>query len=171
MKGHGTPASYARGCRCFPCRIAESHYNRGVRAELAAGNGRTRDAGRARRHLQQLAAAGLGKRTVAAITGLDVRTLYMIRSGRVRSIFRNTEERILGVEIAVDITRLRATCRVESGATRKRIARLLEEGFTKKELARRLGYTAPALQLAGRPSILVRNAMAVAKLYRQVMAI
>lgn len=167
MKGHGTHASYSRGCRCFHCRIENSRYQKSLRTALAKGDGSRRSADRARRHVLRLSDNGVGKRAIEKATGLNERTIWAIRSGRVKTIFRRTEALILGV----DEFAARPNARINAIETRERIEHLLSEGFTRKSLADRLGYHAPALQIGKRLRITARNAARVASLYRKVMTI
>lgn len=121
-------------------------------------------AARARRHLERLSRAGVGRRTVADIARVAVSSLQEIKMGRARRIRAELERRILSVtkEASNEMTL------VDAAMTRKRIAWLIEQGFTREELARRLGSEAetPALQIAKRETVRASTALAVERLWR-----
>lgn len=164
---HGTRLRYISGCKCVPCRAANSRYE----CERAAARRRGEGAGivpatRARAHLRKLSRQGVGRRAVAAASDVAETILQLIGAGRRARIRASTERRILAVDAAA---RADGTL-VSAGSTWRRLEALLAEGFPKAEIARRLGYQTPALQL--RPDrITARNAVRVERLYRRIMEV
>ena len=100
-------------------------------------------AGRVRQHLRRLRAAGVGRDTVADISGIGATTIDEIRSGRARRIRRSTERAILKVtKDAMTEAKL-----VPASQVWDQIEKLIrDDGFTKAEIARRLGLKTAALQ-------------------------
>ena len=165
QKSHGTRVKYMAGCKCLPCRAANSRYECGrARARLAGDWNGLVPAVAARRHLLRLSKLGVGRRAVAAACDVSVTIVASIRSGVRTQIRKRTQDRILGVtRHAVSDAAL-----VPADETWRQIDVLLEEGFTKAELARRLGFASPALQV-GRDRILARTAARVDRLFRMLM--
>lgn len=161
----GTRAKYISGCRCLPCRAANSRYECERAAARKAGdwNGLV-PAGRARAHLLKLSRRGVGRRAVQAACDVALTILQEVHSGRKTQIRRRTETRIL----AVTVDALSDGALIPAAHTHALIQRLLEEGFTRAELARRLGYRSPKLQL-NTPKVTAKNAARVERFYRLVM--
>lgn len=165
---HGSRVRYMTGCRCVPCRAANSRYEseRLVARKNGDWNGLVL-ADRARAHLLLLSRRGIGRHLVADCSGVSQSMLAAIKSRRKTSIRARTERRILSVSEEAR----GAKTLVGAGPVWAQINRLLREGFSKKEIARRLGSKAknPALQL--RPDVVTAlNAMRVEKLHAAVMA-
>ncbi len=166
-KPHGTRIRYMGGCRCVPCRAANSRYECERQAARRAGdwNGLV-PAGRALRHIRSLSRAGVGRRSVAAACDVAETVICEIRAGRKTRIRARTERRILSVTRAA----VGGGAVIDARHTWVRIRRLLREGFTKAELARRLGYGSPALQI--NPSkVTARNAVRVRRFYNLIMEV
>lgn len=166
-KPHGTRVCYVAGCRCEKCTVANRTY---ARARLQAQrdgdwNGLV-PADVARKHIARLSAAGVGRRTIADISGVAESIIQAIKTGRKTRIRARTEREILR---ATPEATNEATL-VPAARTWTRIRRLLREGFTKGEISRRLGNKVPALQLR-RDRVTARTAHKVDKLYRLVMTI
>lgn len=161
----GTRAKYAGGCRCNACRRANTDYENARARARARGewNGLV-PAAPVRAHLRRLSAAGVGRRTVADISGVGASAIAELASGRKDQLRAMTAKRIL----AVTAEALNDSTLVLARPTWVLIRRLLAEGFTLGELAWRLGYKTRALQLR-RDRITARNAMRVARFYHQVM--
>ena len=160
---HGDRVKYMAGCRCLPCRAANSRYETKRAALRRAGlaNGLV-NARRARKHLLKLSCNGVGRRTVGTITGISDSVLFKIRSGQRKQIRALTEKAIL----EVDTSRRRGSTLVPATETWKRIDRLLSEGFTRARIARELGRKMPALQL-DRDFVTAKNERAVLELCRR----
>jgi hypothetical protein len=166
-KPHGNRIRYMSGCRCVPCRAANSNYEttRAAARKRGEWNGVV-SANRARRHLLLLSRREIGRDTVADITGIAPSTLDLIRRGKRKNLRAMNEKKILAIEldsIVNDAMRIPAT------KTWEQIRWLLANGFTKGSLALRLGYKTRALQL-NRKKITAKNAMRVELLYNQLRA-
>lgn len=159
---HGTRIRYMTGCRCVPCRAANSRYASSRARAQASGdwNGLV-SASAARIHLEKLARHGIGRYVVADAAGMNPRRVAEIRSGRKKNIRKRTETAILSVTLEARGDRTL----VDARPVWAQINRLLDEGLTRRELARRLGSRAkvPALQLNQRV-ITAKNAMRVESL-------
>ena len=161
---HGTRLRYLSGCRCVPCRAANSRYETARAAARKAGdwNGVV-DAAPARAHLLKLGRQGVGYKSVAAAASVAVSVVAKIRSGERVQVRASTARRILGV--TADARADAST--VPAGPTWRRIRQLLEEGYTKGRIARELGAQRPALQL-GRRRVLASTAVRVERLHRRL---
>lgn len=164
---HGTRLRYMSGCRCVPCRAANSRYEceRLAARKRGEGNGIV-SAEPARRHLLKLAAAGIGRRAVADASGVAASVIQGIRKGTRTKCRAGTLRAILDVDKGAR----GGASFVDAGPTWRRIEQLLGEGFSKAELARRLGMRVPALQLR-RDRVTAKNAMRVEKLWRSQMEV
>lgn len=162
----GDRIKYLGGCRCVPCRAANSRYETERAAARRRGewNGLI-DAAEVRRHLLRLSRRGIGRHTVADITGLSRSSIDQYRSGQRRNIRAMNAKKILAIapEDRVNDAQL-----ISARRTREQIQWMLNEGFTKAEIARRLGYTTPALQIARGGLITTRNAQKVEQLYNRL---
>jgi hypothetical protein len=161
---HGTRARYVAGkCRCAGCRAANAAYQRsrdkGVRYGILESDPIV-SAERARRHIFALSRAGVGRRSIRAVSNVAETIIVEVKSGRRKNIRRSTERRILAVKASA----ARADhAFVSSAGVHQKIALLLEEGYTKTRIARELGTS--ALQFKpGRP-ITVRNAARFERVY------
>lgn len=163
-KPHGTRLRYMGGCRCLPCRAANSNYEtmRAKRRCVGLWNGLV-SARRARRHMLRLSRAGVGRRTLGQIARVSCSVLFKIRSGQRKQIRALTEKAILSVTASA----ARGRTLVSAKSTWQKIGWLLEEGFTKAELARRMGAKMPALQL-NRERITATNARKIEAIWRSV---
>lgn len=161
---HGVRARYVAGCRCQPCRTANTAYEklRNYKRQTGDWNGQVK-AERARRHLLELSAAGVRRRSVRDFSGISDTVLQGVRSGRKQKIRARTERAIL----AVTPEHALPGARVPAQTTRKRLAWLLSEGFTRKALAIRLGKKSPKLQIGTTPTITAENADRVERVWRE----
>jgi hypothetical protein len=161
VREHGTHARYVVDrCRCDRCRAATREYERKRRARIEPAYVA---AGPARRHVEELRAAGVGLKQVAKAAGLPHGTLSkliygdsargMAPSKRVRPA---TAERILAVTPA-DIA---DGARVPAGPTWEHVERLVAAGVPRVRIAERIGQTR-ALQL-GRQWVQARHAREIA---------
>jgi hypothetical protein len=161
-KPHGDRVRYMGGCRCVPCRAANSRYEC-RRAELrrcGLANGIV-SARRTRQRLITLGRQGIGYKTVARAAGVSRTVVAKIRFGQRTQIRAMTEKRILDLG-----ANLIPASRLEDARPAwRKIHWLIENGFTKAEIARRLGKTTPALQI--RDDIIThRTAQAIDALWR-----
>lgn len=161
---HGVRAKYAYGCRCQPCRTANTAYEkeRNYKRQTGDWNGLV-NATKARNHLRQLSSDGVGRRSVSDCSGISDSVLTEIRAGRKRKIRARTERRILAITTGHALP----GARISAVVTRDRIAWLLQEGFTRAEIARRIGKKTPALQLGHTPTITAENADRVERVWRE----
>lgn len=158
---HGTRNRYEYGCRCEPCCEAKRAYWRNAYRRWAAAQGVSNvDADQVRRHLQRLADAGLGARTVGDAAGIDRKTVQLIRAGRRARITRRTAMALLRVtpDLAAD------HALVDAAPTWALIAELREEGYTLHRLAKLLGYAGRTVPI-DRERCSVRNAARVRALH------
>jgi hypothetical protein len=153
----GTRQKYLDGCRCDPCRAANTEYLRQRRAPGEV------DATAARKHLLMLRRFDIGTRAVADSCDLDRDTVWRIVTGRRATIHATTAAKILSVDkdARADGSRVRA------GNLRGMINLLVERGWTKRFLTRQLGLG--SLPLRHR-RITARNAMRIERLYRDINA-
>lgn len=135
MKPHGTKASYQRGCRCLPCRLAPARYQREYVARKKRGEMLLISPDETRERLLQLRKQGLGRRRVSELTGISERTLFMIIKGRCKTIHQNTARKVA----LVNRNAAAQGINVAAQPTIKRLNTLKREGFTSAELGRRFG--------------------------------
>ncbi len=162
MTTHGTRSHYASGCRCVPCRAANSRYEV-QRAKAGERHGLVSTV-KARKHLLALKRVGVGSRLVSEVSGVSRAVVLAVRSGQQSVIQVSIEGRIL----AVDGDARNAATRVPAKATWKHIDELLEEGFTESDLAARLGCTCGRIQFS-RDFVTAKTEQRVARLYASVM--
>lgn len=167
---HGTHVRYVqgpdhnnwpgRGCRCDPCRQANTDYERqrAARVEPAYIT-----ATPARRHVQWLSRQGVGLKTIADTAGVSHGTLSkLIYGDRTRGmppsrrIRPHTAERIL----AVTPSSAANGARTPAAPTWQIVDQLLARGWTKAAIAHAIGQTGTGLQL-GRRHVTRRNANAI----------
>jgi DNA-binding CsgD family transcriptional regulator len=158
---HGDRLRYMSGYRCDECRRANTQYE--LMRERARRNGDWNgivSAEKVRAHLKKLSRLGVGRRAVAAASGVAASLLMEIRAGRRIHVRARTERRVLAV------TKAQASdhALVPAGHTWRLIEHLVEEGYTYTEIARRLGYRTPKLQFK-KKRITVRAAYAVQRLH------
>ncbi len=164
---HGVRVRYMTGCRCVPCRAANSRYE--TERLLARKNGDWNGivpARRARRHLLTLRRHGIGRYVAAEAAQVNPRRVAEIISGRKKFIRARVERKILSVTIKARGDRTL----VDAAPVWALINQLLDEGLSRRELARRLGSRAkvPALQL--NPKVVTaKNAARVERLFTVMM--
>jgi hypothetical protein len=124
---------------------------------------------RSRRHLQLLSTAGVGYHAVAAASDVALGILAGIARGSKRRIRAATERRILSVDEGA-----RADGSLVLAAPSWALLSDLEaRGFTRRWISAELGYVHYApFYSCGRPKewMLARNALAIEKLHRRVLA-
>ena len=163
---HGTRHRYLSGCKCVPCRAANSRYSTERAAAQRAGDCRgfvpaTLVLG----HLKKLSKGGIGYKAVAEAAGIGKTTMQKIMTGRQQQLRKHHADRIL----AVDRAAIADGALVPAGRTWTLLNKLLEAGYTKTSLAKQLGSRAkkPSLQIEAR-RITALNASKVERLYRRI---
>ena len=164
---HGTYTRYKCGCRCDDCRKANRLYRRRrVRACLRGETNGLVSATPTRRHLSALREAGVGRKTVHAVSGVAYSLLVRIGQGRKTQIREQTARRVL----AVKRTALREGARIDASATWRLINVLLDEWqLTRQELAELLGKKGNRPKLAISPTtVTLKTANRVRAVYQQL---
>lgn len=144
---HGTRARYVGGCHdCEPCRAANREWARTyARQRVQRAHGALPpafvDAEPARRHVRALMAAGMGRRTVVARSGVAtsvVSNLLYGRPGRRPSkrISPGTEAKLM----AVALVHADHAC-IDATGSLRRLRALVTIGWSQRQLAERLGMS------------------------------
>jgi WhiB family redox-sensing transcriptional regulator len=165
---HGTHACYVwgpepgagKGCRCEPCKIGHSTYEKERSRRVAPPYV---GAATARTHIRELMAAGVGLKTIAGRSGISHGTLSkLIYSDRTRGmgpskrIRRATEDRLLAITPADAAN----GALIPAGPTLEIIAELVLRGWTRTAIARAIGQQVGGLQI-GKQRVTARNARAI----------
>lgn len=153
MRQHGTHACYVwgpnpgagDGCRCDDCRKAAAEYERERKRRKAPPYV---GADRARQHVRELMAAGVGLRQITRLTGISGGVLCKLMYGQggrppSKRIRKATEDRLLAVSPADTAD----GAKVPAGPTHAIVEQLVERGWTKVAIAREIGQTGVGLQL------------------------
>lgn len=172
---HGTHTCYVhgpdrsesgKGCRCEPCRKANSEYERqrARRVEPAYVA-----AGMTRAHVRDLMAQGVGLKTIAKQSGVSHGALSKLIYGDPRRgtkpskrIRPTTRDRIM----AVAPSHAADGARVDATRTWQHIDTLLAAGWTKTAIGRAIGQAGPGLQLS-HDQVQARHARTIAGLLEQ----
>jgi hypothetical protein len=164
MRDHGYARYKLDSCRCQVCTQANRDYSRErARRQAPPYVG----AARARTHVRELMAAGVGLKTIAARSKVSHGTLSKLIYGTPtrppsRRIRPATESALLAVTPADRA----GGATVDATRTWEIIDQLLAKGWTKGAIARAIGQGGPGLQLS-RGLVTQRNAAAVAALADQ----
>lgn len=179
MRAHGTYARYVQGpsiddviglpCRCDPCRQANRDYERDRARRIEPAYVA---AGRARAHIRELNAAGVGLNTIAMAAQVSHGALSKIIYGDgtrgtdpTKRIRKTTEDRILAVTPAA----IADGARVDATETWRHIDELLNRGWTKVGIAKAIiSPDARSLQLS-RETVTAGNARKVKALLDSVV--
>lgn len=161
---HGTRLRYLGGCRCLPCRAANSRYSSHRLREIGKGrwNGVV-DAAPAREKLQQLSAKGMGYKRVAVVAKISRTTLQKIMSGKRGKVRALALQRILETKFMPAPAAV-----IAAGPTWKLLNELIADGWPKYRLAVLLGATGGGLQIR-KDFVLARTAVKVWKLHKKLM--
>jgi hypothetical protein len=166
-KPHGVRARYNAGCRCDLCRAVNNAYEkrRNKLRHTFDYNGLV-PADISRAYLKRLSRQGIGRHSVAAVSGISGSILYGIITGERRNCRARTERRILAVDPRV--ARAGGSLVPAQPAWHK-LDQLIRDGYTRSFLAGLLGSKAktPQLQLR-RDWITYANAVAVDKLVLRI---
>lgn len=163
---HGTRARYVGGrCRCSACREANRAYEaQRAKAKIFGDWNGLVSAERARQHLADLSAKGVGRRSVAAACDVSDQILWAIISGDRKQIRARTERRIL----AIDDGARAGKSLIPAGPTWRLLRELLKDGYSKVQLAEWMGHTR-ALQI-NRHRVTAATAANVERMYRLIQA-
>lgn len=173
---HGTRTAYvADKCRCQECRTANSTYEqRRVRAHAYGRWTATFvDAEPARRHVNTLRAAGLGRRRIAELADVSTGALGRLLYGRAGGppsprISTTTAQRLLAVPGSA-LTAFAPGALVDAVGTRRRIQSLAWVGWSIPQLAARAGIDKQSLHRAIRhDQATAATATAIRNLYDQL---
>lgn len=148
MSEHGTPTRYVhgpneagepKGCRCRECRDANTERARRAKGRIAPT---FVDSTRARAHVRELMAAGVGLKTIVARSGVGGGTLCALlygKPGRPPStkVTRATEAKLLSVTAADTAD----GARVDGAATWRRVDLLVSRGWTLSAICRAIGVS------------------------------
>lgn len=166
MKGHGTHACYVRGCRCADCKAGHARYvsqweQRRKNPDIWGPSTDLIDAAEVREHLQALTSAGVGKRTIAARSGVSFsvvcRLLGADRSRPAMRVRPETARKLLAVTTA-------ASAYADAGETHRLVDELVASGMRRYQIGIALGQGSGALQL-GKTTIRRRSAEAIQALH------
>lgn len=167
MRAHGTRARYVFDkCRCGLCTGANRAYAEKVnRARIYQRWQPFVDAAPVRDHVASLRARGIGRRQVAALSGVPNSTLshliYGKRGHQLEKVRTATASKLLAVQPAPAPGAF-----VDAGPTWELVHSLIALGYSRSWIARQTGHR-HALQLR-EDRILARNAAAVLQLHRRV---
>lgn len=181
-KPHGTCTRYRHGpdqdgrpggCRCEPCRAADSQARRDRSRLKAYGRWQPplTDAGPAREHVGKLRAYGAGLSRIAPAAGVSHGQLQRLVYGYAgsppaRRVRLETEARILAVRPSLAL--LGASASVDASGTHRRLQALIATGRGRGELAARLGVDRTNLnRILRRGRVSAATARAVAALYEE----
>lgn len=173
---HGTRVRYvwgptgsdsANGCRCFDCCDATYRYERDRRRARERGEAPFIDATETRDHILWLRDNGIGRRSIAARTGLSTSNIARIAKGTVTRIRPTTADKILAIHLGVALGRTA----VDASRTLAQVDDLVTHcGMTRSEIAAALGMRTRALQIGRTGRVTRNNAERVEQLWRQRMA-
>lgn len=141
---HGTRAKYVvDGCRCHRCRQANTAYWRERRRRPGPA---LIPAAAVRDHLRWLQERGVGRRQVAALSGVPESVVAGVRSGGRRRVSIATADRLL----SVTADQPAAGALVDAAEARRLVELLVDAGRTRSWIAQELGATGRALRLGER---------------------
>lgn len=172
----GTRSRYnQKDCRCKDCREAQRAYHADRRRQVAYGRWNPWvDAEPARKHLQDLQAAGVGRRRIGELTGLDQANIWRIQHGQPKrgkqppkQIRQATAEAILSVSASLEM--LAGTALVDATGSHRRVQALVAVGWSQRRLAVRLGVSPANFgTMMRRPRVLASKARAIRDLYEEL---
>lgn len=166
VRPHGERLRYIAGCRCVPCRAANSRYETEARRRrlIRGWSNRIVPADRARAHILRLSRAGVGMLAVAAAAHVPRSSVSAIRYRQKLKCREATLRKILAVTTK---SASRGGQRIPAGPTWKLIDELLSRGWAKAAIAEAIGQPRRSLQLS-RVSVTRRNAEKVRQVHEQL---
>jgi transcriptional regulator with XRE-family HTH domain len=182
---HGTKACYVfgpdgggdrtRGCRCEACRKANRSSENERNRQIAYGRWQPyTDAEPVREHLRVLAAAGMGWKRAAALSGVSTGAVSKLLYGGpgdrppTRRVRPATAAAILAVRPALDT--LAGGAETDATGTLRRVRALVARGWSQARIARQLGVGPANLgdMLYRRQAVTAATARAVRDLYARL---
>ena len=168
---HGQRSTYVKGCKCDLCRAANARYAKLAKYRAETGRSTLVDSAPIKAHLEQLRAAGVGKRTIARQSGVSQtvvnRLLGIDHSKPATRIRPDTAQRLL----AVRRDALADGAHIDATGTTRRLQALVTLVWSQTEIARRMGWTVANLNtitLGRRTQVSVATAQLVARIYDQL---
>jgi WhiB family redox-sensing transcriptional regulator len=152
---HGTHACYVfgpapgagKGCRCDPCRAARASYERDRQRRVEPSYV---GAARARHHIEELKASGVGLKQIARRANVSHGSLSKLIYGDAtrgtppsKRIRKATEDAILSVQP----TDTADGAKVPAAPTHADVEELVGRGWTRTAIAHAIGQAGPGLQL------------------------
>ncbi|MFH9574267.1 hypothetical protein ACH4MG_27465 [Streptomyces sp. NPDC017454] len=141
---HGHAKYHLEGCRCLPCRVAASAYDRNRRRAIAYGRWQPFvDAEPVRQHVRALGEFGIGWMRLARLAGVSTGGLSKLLYGDrprglapTKRVRPETALKILAVEPVLE--NLGDRTAIDGTGTRRRLQALVCAGWPQSELARRM---------------------------------
>lgn len=176
---HGTYAAYTLdACRCLPCTAARSAYDAARARRRAYERPTMVPAQPVRTHVYALKAAGLGKRTIAQLSGVSATALDKLlrgygRDGAWKPPSRRMTKAVADALLAVPLPALgdyASGARVDATGTRRRLQALTALGWSVKRLCGEHDLDRQALDhaLGGAQLTTARTAQTVAAAYQRI---
>lgn len=176
---HGTYVCYtADRCRCLPCATAASEYERKRERDAAYGRQRLVDAEPVRQHVRDLAAAGIGLKTLTRLSGVTHGSLWKLMYGRTRPDGTRTPSARVRAEIAAKILAVHPSldaladgAKIDATGTVRRVQALMVLGWSVPQVAARADVdrqVLDAVMLGHRTLITAARAHAVRTAYEQL---
>lgn len=158
---HGL-SGYSAGCRCYTCGWGQSEWDR--KRTLAIRRGTWKPfvpIGPVLTHLRTLTAAGMGRRRIGELSGINQRNVQRILAGGVTKLRPVTADRLLAVTVAPSGRTL-----IDSTGSRRRIEALCAAGWSLRAQAAEVGWLAPNYhRLRTSPTIQCSTARMVSGVY------
>lgn len=175
MRDHGYARYRLDGCRCYACGWARAEYDERRNRLIAYGRWHPFvDAKSVREHVLLLVDAGVGRRRLAALSGISGSVLSKLLYGvpsrgqpPTRRLRPETARRLLEVEPTLDSVADGAL--VDATGSARRLRALIAVGWSGSKLADRLGMTVANFWTAlGYEQVTARRARAVRALYDEL---
>ncbi|MEU4558610.1 hypothetical protein AB0F72_09470 [Actinoplanes sp. NPDC023936] len=166
------PHGYARyrldGCRCLTCAVAVSTYDRKRAMAITAGTWKPfTDAAPVKEHLAALAAVGVHRKRIEALTGVSRETIASIQGLRSRPATKvRTETAELILSLDPQQTAPAAGTLIDATGSHRRIQALCCIGWTVLDQERLAGRAKGSLQqVLGQDRVTAAMAQAITALY------
>jgi hypothetical protein len=170
MRAHGTRSRYVHGCRCRPCRDANTDYENRRSKLIVYGQWTPfRPAGITVQRVEWLRREGMGLHTIAELAGTHRSVLQKLLRGETCQVRIETQTAVMAIEPTLE--NLRPSTLVDAAPTWRLVRGFLAVGFTKAEIGRWVTKDprTRSLQLHTE-KVSARNAAAVADLHARWVA-